>query len=228
MDIHVRYNQKELLLEEISKYVEDRQARSLLDIGAGDGALAIPLSKKVEHYLAIEPRPERAEALRAAGLRVIEAVFPCEVPGEYDLVVASHSLPEDPGHWQPFLQAAWLLVRPGGMLLVATFKGVRDASYDLHRELGFISSVEDADRKELEKIMASFGSLERRFPVSVMEAENLNDMTDAVSLSTGGTDEEKKEYRPKLEKILEERYKKGDTYFFPTEHMLLAVSRPAQ
>lgn len=227
MDIHVRYNQKEVLLEEISKYIDDRKARSLLDIGAGDGALAIPLAKKVEHYLAIEPRPERAEALRHAGLQVIEAVFPCEVPGEYDLVVASHSLPEDPLHWQPFLQAAWLLVRPGGMLFVATFKGVRDASYDLHRELGFISSIEDADRKELEKIMGSFGSLERRFPVSTMRSESLSDMADAVSLATGGTDEEKKEYRPKLEHILEERYQKDGTYVFPTEHMLLAVSRSA-
>jgi SAM-dependent methyltransferase len=223
---HIRYNQKQVLLDEISKYIEAEGSESLLDIGAGDGVLAIPLSKKLKTYFAIEPNPERAEKLRAAGIRVKEGIFPCEVEGAYDIVLSSHSIPEDMGHWQEFLQAAWSLVKPGGMLLIITFKGVRDDGYDLHRELGFVSAVEDADRKELEKIMSSFGALEKRFPRSMMETENLDELVKIVSLAVGGTDEEKIEYRPKLQEILEARYKKGDTYWFPTEHLFLSVRRP--
>ena len=48
-------DEKKVLLDEISKEIEKHKTESLLDIGAGNGLLSIPLSKKVESYLAVEP-----------------------------------------------------------------------------------------------------------------------------------------------------------------------------
>ena len=100
------YNQKEVLLQHISHHIEKIGASSLLDIGAGDGKLAIPLSKKTENYAAIESSHERVDLLRKAGLTVIEGIFPINVGGLYHMVLIVHSLPEKVDEVKPFLKAA--------------------------------------------------------------------------------------------------------------------------
>jgi hypothetical protein len=70
---------------------------SALDVGAGCGALALPLAARLRHVTALEPALAMAKALReeaaARGLRNVEVVEAAlgEVPvGPHDLVLCAH------------------------------------------------------------------------------------------------------------------------------------------
>lgn len=97
--------------------------RSALDVGAGFGALAVPLARRLGQVTALEPAPAMAAALREEatraglpGLRVIEAAWG-EVPLEpHDAVVCAHVGPLL-GRGAPFLAAARSLARRGVVIV---------------------------------------------------------------------------------------------------------------
>jgi hypothetical protein len=73
------------------------ECASALDVGAGCGALALPLAEHLRHVTALEPAPAMAKALREeaaarrlANVEVVEAVWG-EVPlGPHDLILCAH------------------------------------------------------------------------------------------------------------------------------------------
>jgi precorrin-6B methylase 2 len=76
---------------------------TVLDIGAGTGALAIPLSKMVSHVTAVEPSEVMLSCLKEnmlegkiANIDVInkrwEEVIPFEDVNKHDVLIASYSL----------------------------------------------------------------------------------------------------------------------------------------
>ena len=85
--------EKQDLFAALKRRIEVAGAQSLLDIGAGNGDLAIPLSELVTTYLAIEPKPDFAAKLMANGIKVINSAFPCDFGGTFDAVLASHVIP---------------------------------------------------------------------------------------------------------------------------------------
>lgn len=116
-------NEKEVFLNRLKKILEKIPNCSMLDIGAGNGELAIPLSGMVQRYRAVESNPDHCQILRKAGLEVIESAFPCAVMGEeYNVVLISHSLPTNRAERERFVRHAYNLVRIGGVLVILTFK----------------------------------------------------------------------------------------------------------
>ncbi|MBD0330093.1 MAG: class I SAM-dependent methyltransferase [Thermoleophilia bacterium] len=107
----LRYDAVERLLRDL------RGVESVLEIGAGQGALGARLARRYR-YLGVEPD---AEAFAVARRRLGDAVRNCgydDVEGEFDLVCAFEvleHLQDESGSL-----AAWrTLVRPGGWLLVS-------------------------------------------------------------------------------------------------------------
>lgn len=87
-------------------------ATSALDVGAGFGALALPLAARLRHVTAMEPAPAMAAALREeaarrglANVEVVEAAWGEVDPGRHDLVVCAHVSPLL-GRGAAFLRAA--------------------------------------------------------------------------------------------------------------------------
>lgn len=73
------------------------QAGSVLDVGAGCGALALPLAERVPRVTALEPSAPMAQALRQearqrglAHLEVVEAAWGEAPVGPHDLVLCAH------------------------------------------------------------------------------------------------------------------------------------------
>ncbi|MBI4638896.1 MAG: class I SAM-dependent methyltransferase [Candidatus Rokubacteria bacterium] len=98
-------------------------ARTALDVGAGFGALAIPLAARLERVTALEPAAAMAGALRAEAARrrldnlsVIEAAWGEVVLPPHDLVLCAHVGPllERGG---TFLREAPALARRGVILV---------------------------------------------------------------------------------------------------------------
>lgn len=220
-------NQKQILLSKISEIIDRYRAKSILDIGAGGSILAVPLSKRVEKYIAIEVVPDRAKELRDVGLAVVERVFPdVAVSGTYDLVLSSHSIPEKKELYRPFLEKAWQLVAPKGHLVIITFKGVKDGLEILASQLrrSWVSS--DGEKyDEMIRILSGFGDIDKGKIVSRSNSKDINEMADMLTFSIGGTDQEKESYRQELKNVLETKYKNGDNYIFPHEHLVLIVQK---
>lgn len=89
-----------VLLSRVTTYLQP--GGTVLDIGAGAGAFAIPLAAIAAHVTAIEPSPAQAKQLRNAierehveNVEVVERLWEdvdAMTLGSYDLVLAVHSL----------------------------------------------------------------------------------------------------------------------------------------
>jgi SAM-dependent methyltransferase len=104
-------------------------AHTALDVGAGFGALAVPLARRLQRVTALEPAPAMAAALRRsvrrAGLdnvAVIEAVWGQAAIEPHDVVVCAHVGPLL-GRGSSFLRDVAVVARVGVVL-------VRDAGGD--------------------------------------------------------------------------------------------------
>lgn len=227
MTFTIDNDQKQILLQKISEVVETYRAQSLLDIGAGQSSLALQLAQKVKRYVAIESNFHFAKQLRAAGLSVIEGAFPTiQIQGTYDLVLSSHSIPEQIELYKLFLTKAWELVAPRGLLIVITFKGVKDELFALTNR--FRKDWDDPDvlkYDELIRILSTFGEVKVEKITSHSSSKNIKGLLDVLVLSIGGSEAEKETYRSELRHIVEEKYKSVDKYVFPHEHLVFSVRR---
>jgi len=104
------------------------RSRTALDVGAGFGALSLPLARRLERVTAVEPSPAMAAALRAAvaesrlaNVLVVEGMWGEVEVAPHDLVVCAH-VSHLLGRGAPFLAA---LVR--GQLARRGVALVRDA-----------------------------------------------------------------------------------------------------
>ncbi|MDP2587281.1 MAG: class I SAM-dependent methyltransferase [bacterium] len=223
-------DEKEILLNEVSKEIEKYNTKSLLDIGAGNGLLSIPLSKKVGSYLAVEPKEKFVAKLRGAGLEVIEGKFPFEISGSFDMALSSHSMSYQKDLIVPFIRKAWELVKPGGVFLIITYRGQEDDWTKLMKGLG--ENHEDQNRvgfNQIVELLASLGDVKMRKVITRVNTENLDDIVQALSfVASDGKPEKKKEFLKqsgKLEKILKQNYKNNYGYYFPFQHFFLTTQK---
>ncbi|HET8575401.1 MAG TPA: class I SAM-dependent methyltransferase [Candidatus Paceibacterota bacterium] len=217
--------QKEILFREISAFLDKHQIQSLLDIGAGDGSVALKISEKVSDYLAIEKRPSNVALLKDLGLKVKNATFPFPLQQTFDLVLSSHSVPEEKSLYPTFLPAAWKAVKPGGFLIIITFKGGSSETVKIKNT--WLKKPQDLHDEELFTemmgILKNFGEINIRRFESTFESESLAETTEFVSLSF---DEENNDKRKQfLKKILQEKYFKDGAYHLPAEHVMVTVAK---
>jgi SAM-dependent methyltransferase len=118
----------EAVLDLLESLITDRP-RDVLDIGAGEGALARPLAGRVDHVDAVDISPAMVEAgrRRPGGDRpnlrwIVGPAQSVDLRGPYALATAGASL-----HWMP---AAQTMRRLGELLSDRAFFAVIDYRYD--------------------------------------------------------------------------------------------------
>lgn len=223
-------DEKQVLLAEISEEIARHKSKSLLDIGAGNGLLSIPLSKKVENYLAIEPNKSFVAKLRKVGLKVIEGTFPFEIFGTFDMVLASHSISYSRILFEPFIKEAWKLIKPQGVFLFVTYRGQEDDWTRLMKDIG--KKHEDLNRvgfNQIIELLASLGEVKTRKVITQVKTDKLEDMIQALSfVASNGKPEKKAEfikYRLRLEKTLSKKYRHNNSYCFPFQHFFITTKK---
>jgi SAM-dependent methyltransferase len=220
------YNQRDVLVENISRFTTADTVGSLLDIGAGFGGTAVPLAATVRRYVAVEEVPARVQALRGAGLEVVEGRFPCPISGSFDFVLSSHSVPEgDLDLYPPFLEAGWKLLNAGGTFLVVTFKGNRGAAVRCREEMTGHVVPEDPQYTTLLCILRTFGSVNIEKVNSYLESNDADDIVAWIEDSVLRAGESRDRDIPQLKALLAERFRRGDRYRFPTEHLFISVRK---
>ncbi len=205
-------DEKKVILKNVLETVKKRNVSSLLDIGAGDGSLSIPLSKEVDRYVAVEPSEVFAVKLEEKGLEVKRDSFPFEMEEKFDMILISHALPER--GYKEFLFSAWKLVKKGGCLMVVTYRDKESEWVDLLKEIGEEhNELSQPDYREFLLYMQELGKTEKEEDVSFVSAAATEDLFRALSFVFSEGDREKKErfslHKSFLYNILESRYKKG-------------------
>jgi SAM-dependent methyltransferase len=222
-----RCDQGEVLTEGILSFVRERGSGSLLDIGAGTGNVAAPLSREVPRYLAIEQDTSRYQCLRQLGLNVIQATFPIKLAERFDMVVASHSIPEaDAELYEPFLTQAWDLVEPGGLFLIITFKGRGGTPISrLSEEITGRKWKDDYRYQLMIDILRTCGEISITEIVSHVKSEEFSDIATVFRSWFWKTEEEEARIRPLLQSAMESRFKNGSEFCVPTPHRIVATSK---
>jgi hypothetical protein len=222
------YNQRAVLAAIVTREILTAGAGSLLDIGAGPPEAAVPLAAQVETYLAVERDPRHALHLRQAGLSVGEATFPVSLGRSFDLVVSSHSIPEeDVSLYDAFVDAAWEAVRPGGVLLIITFKGPHGGLGALRTEVtgrkhGY------AEYAALMTLLQGRGPIEEELVPSHAKSTDVADLTAFFAGWLFQSDAEARTGRRKLQDVLKRGYCRDGVYAVPTNHNVIRCRKLAQ
>ena len=223
-------DEKQILLAEIFKEIERNDTKSILDIGAGNGLLSIPLSQKVINYLAIEQSESFVKKLLKAGVKVIKGIFPVKIDEVFDMVLVCHSIEFTRDLFEPFIRKAWRSVKPGGVFLLVTYRGQEDDWTRLMKDLG--DNRESPNRIGFNKIVEllfSLGEVKMRKVTTQVKTDKLDDMVQAVAFvaSDGRLDKKEKflKNRLQLEKILERKYHNKHGYSFPFQHFFVITRR---
>lgn len=225
--VRARWDQAEVLRGCVLRFVRDRRARSVLDIGAGRGPVAVPVAAAVRRYLAVEQDASAAEALRGAGLDVVQGVFPVALEERFDLVVSSHSIPEgDVALYEPFLAGAWELVANGGMLLIVTFKGPNGSPIPkLSEELLGRTYAVDPRYTEMLRILRGYGEVEITTLRSHVEVDDFESFAELWGSWFWRTAEQRAEVEPALREAADARFRDGGRYRVPEQHLVIAIAK---
>jgi SAM-dependent methyltransferase len=219
-------DEKKILFEEINKRILENKSDSLLDIGAGNGDLAIPLSKTVEKYVAVERKPDYINKLRGVGLTVIDGLFPCEVGEKFDFILASHSFPWKRESYEPFINTAFKLLHAGGVFLGVTYDDENGDWIGMLDACG-LEFNKESRLENMEKWLNYFSFFKRDIVTTYVRTESLEDMMGALAfVYSDGSGEKIEKFmgNEKIREYLEEKkYRNKYGYFFPFNHMFLEI-----
>jgi len=224
-------NEKQVFEVELGEYIESHHVQSLLDIGAGDGSLAVNLAKKVTTYVAVEPKEKYVAQLRAAGLKTIQGEFPLPVPGTYDLVLMSHVISYSSGNHETLVSPAWELVKPGGYLLAITHgNNHHDDWGKLLAHIGFGESEKFATTfDDIVETMAEHGTVEIQKIETAVETQDVNDLVAALNFVASGSNVERSERFMResaaVAQYLTDNYRDKTGFSFPFQHLFIRVKK---
>jgi SAM-dependent methyltransferase len=224
-----------LLLAAYQETMRCYRVRSLLDIGAGDGAVAIPLASGAATYVAAEADPMLAARLRRGGLDVRCGTFPLSLdppldPDQrFDLVLLSHcvSYSAPLAVTVALLRSAWRFVRAGGTMLTVVHRGEGDEFDDL---IALVDPGQrDRHRVAFRSIWATVGrlgptrkadlttSVRARTPDQLLRILAVN-----ASMRNGDLYQQFLSRQEQILGVLTSAYACGDgTFVFPMRHKLL-------
>lgn len=224
-------NEKEVLLEKIQGHFMHLQPQNVLEIGPGNGDISIPISKQSPNYLAVEKNPKYVERLKKEGLNVIEGVFPVALADEFDLILASHAVSYENKGVTEFIDAAWLLLKPKGSLVVITYRDTEDDWSKLMRFLGYdLGEVDSENFDTITRKLTSLGELETEVVETHVETKTIKDMINALSfVASDGRPKKAQEFiskAGKIEAFLDSpQYKTNTGHQFPFQHFFLLTRK---
>ncbi len=223
-------DEKKIFLEVLTDYIKDNKCNSVLDIGAGNGDLSIPLSNIVQEYLAIEPILEQAEILKQNNIPVIQDFFPCNIDKRFDLVLCSHSTPGKPEKFIPFINKGFELCKPGGNLLIITYNDAEIIWKTMLEKCNLEWPGFHNDRLRLlrEFINQNFNNIEETEIITHISSNSYNEFIHALAfVYTDGKHSDKDFINSKkvMQYINENHYKDG-IYMFPFFHYKFSIKKP--
>lgn len=220
-------DEKEVLYRKIGDRIERLGVSSMLDIGAGNGELAIPLSRKVKTYVAVEHKPEYTEALKKEGLKTVLGTFPCRVSGHFDMVLASHSVPWNRHDSGLFLREVIRKLKTGGVFLLITYDH-EDGNWKELLESCFPRLLQKNQGRvaHLKSFLPTFGQCVCRTAIAEVRTRTPEDMRKALAfVYSDGLERKHQEFlgNTQVLEFLGRKHEEGEEYRFSFEHIIFEV-----
>jgi len=221
-----RTDEKVILEKAIIGQLPPDKFQSVIDIGAGEGSISIPLSKRFSRYLAIEQNNLHADILRKNNIEVLEKPFPCKISERFDAVISCHSISHKPEVYKPFINSAVEILRPGGSFLLVDFRGRNDSWSSLMQKIDKPSVAEDEFHvNQIYSILLSRGETQWSIVKSKLLTKDLEDMVKSLSFVYSGGDRKRREYflskREIVVNVLKKRHWCDYGYMFIFEHKII-------
>jgi hypothetical protein len=166
--------------------------------------------------------------LQSAGLDVLYGRFPIPVTGSYDLVLASHSLPEGlegfGTSYHEFLECAYDYAKPSGSILVITFKGGQGEIGHLRKKTIGEGIISRRQFELLQGILSVMGNIEIDTFQSSCHCDDLLSIVKFIEPWIYGK-RYRDRYRAKLIRTIEKRYRIKETYVIPIQHVAMACHK---
>lgn len=224
-------DEKAVLRTAIEKKLASLNPQSLLDIGAGNGDLSIPLSKRVSRYVAVEQNPLYTQRLRKAGIEVFEGVYPFTIVEKFEAVLISHALPSYSRGlegWQPFIEAAWGQLTTRGHLLLVSFED-EDSEWN---DLVVGSNLEALSPRvqrlaQIESWLQSVGRIKKEIVTTHVRTDMLDEMMLALGFVWSDGIPDKMELflsNKTIRQVLLNKYRAEGGFSFPFLHYVLDTS----
>ncbi len=222
-------NEKTVLFHAIKKLIRIAKPLSLLDIGAGNGDLAIPISKLVKKYLAIEQKLNYVQELKINKINVTRAYFPCNIEEKFDFVLASHSLPRKKKEVTDFLNQALKILSKKGVFIAITYDNKIGDWHKMIRACGLHSRQVNKKIARLE-VLRNWSNPSHQSKEVMLEtfvrSKDLNNIIEALAFVYSDGDKVRIgefEKNKKITDYLTKNYKRGQTYHFPFRHILFEI-----
>jgi len=222
-------DKKKILLKEITKRILNNNASSLLDIGAGNGELAVPLSVLVINYVAIEQKPDYVKRLQDTSLKVINKSFPCEIIEKFDFILASHSLPWEEKEYKLFIESAINLLTDKGLFLGVTFDDERSSWAGLLINCDLKSDQRRNGRlMHMEDWLSRYYLLKKTLITTQVKTHSLDDIMASLAFVYSDGDAQKIEVflnNNNVKEYIGQKNKDKYGYYFPFQHIFLEVNK---
>ena len=219
-------DEKQVLFAALRRRILMSGARSMLDIGAGGGEMAVPLAALVPYYLAVEPNLDFVDGLGGCGIPVVVDSFPCNIPSKFDIVLASHVVPWGLAESTAFLRAARALLKPHGTFVMITYDEEAQSDWgDLLRASGLpIPRVGQGRFEDYKTILRGWGVLQIQEIETRVKAGFLDEILEALAfVYADGRAEKRAAFceNAVVRKTLAEKYRMTSGYSFPFTHYLM-------
>ncbi len=220
------YDQKAVLCRTIRSFIRTNHIHSLLDIGAGDGLLALCLIKAVSNYVAVEKNKQYTRELRKGGIIVIKGAFPIEIEGTFDIVLISHSVPERGELYRNFFKKAWQKVKKKGILVVITFKGTNGGFSELYKRVFGENNKKDQQLyRRIRAQLNRLGKIQTKKVTSILKSKDIEVMIKIFSFLSSNKAFGKIFKEEKLRQVLKKHYKIPGGYAVPSNHLILSIKK---
>ncbi len=216
-------DEKKVLFEEILKEIKNREVSSMLDLGAGNGFLSVPLSKQVDRYVAVEKSTYFAKKLDKLNIEVVKKNFPFKIKEKFDMVLISHSLPKK--NYKRFIKSAFDTVEKGGCLLI--INGERKNS-DWVKLLKKIGEGDEFVRDHLSESLKLLGKVDTRKVKTRVCGKNKQDLLHALSFVFSDGDKKlKKKFLSHKEEVVTflSKYETKNEVLFPFYHLFTIIKK---
>lgn len=225
-------DEKRIFLQSFARYIKDLRIHSLLDIGAGNGDLAIPLSKLADKYVAVEKNGVFVKKLESEGVEVVKADFSKEdinIQGGFELVICSYVIRHDK-EFAAFVAKAWRHVSPGGHLLIATHP---DSTTEWERFCRKISLENVWSYPDFIALLINYlkalGKVSTEEVGTYIRSEDKDEFFSALAfVYSGGIKEIEESFynnEAEIKEVIEEDYMKDGAYSFPFTSEFILCSK---
>jgi|SRR3989344_115228 len=224
-------NEKIEVARAINRIVQEKHPETMLDVGAGDGTLTSILAPALREVYTVEKRENHAQSLRNKGVTTFNEEFPCVLPAQYDLVIASHSVPFEKGKIEAFVEGLIAATKEKGTVVIVTYKTEKDPWFKLMRDalgenwygqnLQYFENILD--------ILRSHGEVHIEKVDSEVRAKTAEELFEALTFVYAGKDESLRKrfetFREQVIKELEKRYKNSREYRFPFHQFVITLNK---